>query len=77
MWHTIGGTDLYTVAEAREAARDAIKAIKTGGNRNGVETFEMVANEWIKRHVDARGLISATDIKGYLSRTLNSSMGRS
>ena len=70
VWHTIGGTDLYNVAEARDAARDAIKAIKTGGNRNGVETFETVANEWIKRHVEARGLISATDVKGYLSRTL-------
>ena len=44
VWHTIGGTDLYNVAEARNAARDAIKAIKTGGNRNGVETFETVAN---------------------------------
>ena len=30
----------------------------------------MVANEWVKRHVEARGLISATDVKGYLSRTL-------
>ncbi len=44
VWQTIGGTDLYNVAEAREAARDAIKAIKTGGNRDGVETFEMVAS---------------------------------
>ena len=70
VWHTIGGADLYNVAEAREAARDAIKAIKTGGNRNGVETFETVASEWIKRHVEARGLISGADIKGYLSRTL-------
>ena len=40
VWHTIGGTDLYSVAEARDAARDAIRAIKTGGNRSGVETFE-------------------------------------
>ena len=70
VWHTIGGSEIYSVAEAREAARDAIKAIKTGGNRNGVETFESVANEWVKRHVEARGLISATDVKGYLSRTL-------
>ena len=51
------GFEIYSVAEAREAARDAIKAIKTGGNRNGVETFESVANEWVKRHVEARGLI--------------------
>jgi integrase len=70
VWHTIGGTDLYNVAEAREAAREAIKAIKLGGIRNGVETFESVAEQWVKRHVDAKGLISAPDIKSYLSRIL-------
>ena len=70
VWHTIGGTDLYNVAEAREAAREAIKAIKTGGNRDGVKTFETVANEWIKRHVEKNGLISASNIKKYLSRIL-------
>ena len=70
VWHTIGGTDSYDVAKAREAARDAIRAIKTGGNRDGVETFETVANEWIKRHVEKNGLISSPDIKSYLSRIL-------
>ncbi len=70
VWHTIGGTDLFNVAEAREAAREVIKAIKTGGNRDGAETFESVAGQWIKRHVEAKGLISAPDIKSYLSRVL-------
>ncbi|MEZ0281592.1 tyrosine-type recombinase/integrase, partial [Methyloceanibacter sp.] len=70
VWHTIGGTDLYNVAEAREAAREVIKAIKTGGNRDGAETFESVAGQWIKRYVEAKGLISAPDIKSYLSRVL-------
>jgi integrase len=70
IWHTIGGTDLYSVAEAREAARGAIKAIKTGGNRDGVETFEDVAGQWVRRHVEKNGLISAPDIKSYLSRIL-------
>src|SRR5687767_9133781 len=70
VWHTIGGTDLYNIAEARDAARDAIKAIKLGGNRNGVETFELVSEQWIRRHVDAKGLISAPDIKSYLNRIL-------
>ena len=59
IWHTIGGTDLYSVAEAREAARGAIKAIKTGGNRDGVETFEDVAGQWVRRHVT--GEVSALD----------------
>ena len=70
VWHTIGGTDSYDVAKARDAARETIRAIKTGGNRNGVETFETVANEWIKRHVEKNGLISSPDIKSYLNRIL-------
>jgi integrase len=70
VWETLGGTDLLVVAEARERAREAIKNIKSGGNRAGVETFEMVANEWIKRHVDKNGLISGHNIKKYLNRIL-------
>ena len=70
IWHTIGGTDLYSVAEAREAARQAIKAIKTGGSRDGVETFEDIAGQWVRRHVEKNGLISAPDIKSYLGRVL-------
>lgn len=70
VWHTIGGTDLYDVAAARDAARETIRAIKTGGNRDGVQTFETVASEWVKRHVDKNELISAPDIKSYLNRIL-------
>ena len=70
VWHTIGGTDLYNVVEAREAAREAIRAIKTGANRDAVETIEAVAAEWLKRHVEAKGLISAPAIRSYLNRIL-------
>jgi integrase len=70
VWHTIGAATLYTVAEARVKARDAIKAIKSGGNRDGVETFEAVAEQWFKRHVEAKGLISAPDLRSYLDRQL-------
>ena len=35
VWFTLGAATLYTVAEARVKARDAIKAIKSGGNRDG------------------------------------------
>ena len=33
-WHTLGGTDLYNVAEARELQQEKIKAIKIGASRN-------------------------------------------
>ena len=70
VWHTIGAATLYTVAEARVKARETIKAIKSGSNRDGVETFEAVAEQWFKRHVEAKGLISAPDIRSYLDRQL-------
>jgi integrase len=33
VWHTIGSTSLYTVAESRDKARQAIKAIREGRDR--------------------------------------------
>src|SRR5215467_11124934 len=59
VWHTIGASTLYSVKEAREKAREAIKAIKEGKDRSGPESFEAVAEAWFKRHVQAKGLISA------------------
>ena len=60
---------IHNVTEARGAAREVIKAIKTGRKRDGIETLELVAEQWIKRHVDAKGLIEAPpDIKSYLTR---------
>jgi integrase len=71
VWHTIGPSTLYSIAEAREKARDAIKAIREGRDRNaGPKTFETVADEWFKRHVEARGLISAPDLRSCLDRHL-------
>ena len=70
VWETLGDTATLNIAEAREKAREAIKAIKTGANRDGPETFEVVAVEWVKRHVEKNGLISAPDIKSYLNRIL-------
>ena len=70
VWHTIGASTLYDIEEAREKAREAIKGIKSGGSRDGVETFEAVAEQWLKRHVEAKGLISAPDIRSYLARYL-------
>jgi integrase len=70
VWHTIGASTLYTVAEAREKAREAIKAIKEGRDREGPETFETVAETWYKRHVEARGVISAQQIRASLDKYL-------
>jgi integrase len=68
IWHTIGATSLYNVTEARERAREAIKAIRDGKDRDGPETFETVAEAWFKRHVEAKRLISASTFRSALDR---------
>jgi integrase len=67
VWHTVGSTALYKIEEARELARTAIKAIKAGESRAGPQSFTAVSEQWIKRHVEAKGLRSHRHIKGYLN----------
>jgi integrase len=67
IWHTIGSTTLHTIAEARELAREAIKAIKTGAPRGGPETFGIVTEQWLARHVRSKGLRSEGHIRRCLS----------
>jgi integrase len=67
VWHTIGSTELYKVEEARELARTAIKAIKAGESRAGPQSFEAVAELWLERHVEAKGLRTALQIRQYLN----------
>jgi integrase len=67
-WITIGPSTLYSIAEAREKARTAMRAIREG--RAGPEPFETVAENWFKRHVEAKKLISAPDLRSCLDRQL-------
>ena len=69
-WITIGDDTTHTIDAARKIAREKITAIKTGSNIDGIETFEAVAREWFKRHVEAKGLITSSDIRSYLTRIL-------
>jgi integrase len=70
IWHTIGPSTLYTIEEARGKAREAIKAIREGRDREGPETFEAVAENWFKRHVEKEKLISAGQVRSCLNRQL-------
>jgi integrase len=70
VWQTIGASTLYGVAEARTKAREAIKAIREGRDRTGPDDFETVSEGWFKRHVEAKKLISAPDLRSALDRHL-------
>jgi len=70
VWATIGGLEL-TVDQAREKAREAIKRIKDGlpafePPPARPDTFETVAENWYTRHVEARGLRSAGELRRHL-----------
>ena len=68
VWHPIGDVNLLKPEEAEDLARDALKAIKRGEDRSGPLTFDVVAEQWFKRHVEAKGLRSASHIRIYLNR---------
>jgi integrase len=68
VWHTIGSTDLHTLEEARDLARAAMKRIKLGADRAGPQSYESVARDWFKRHVEKKGILSAKGIRRYLDK---------
>jgi integrase len=63
VWHTVGSTDHFKLEDARELARKAINAIKSGSDRASPQSYEAVAEQWFKRHVEAKGLRSAVAIR--------------
>ena len=67
VWATIGSTDELKIEEAREKARQAIQRIKQGQTEDKPTTYRAVAENWLKRHVDAKGLLSEKEIRRCLS----------
>ena len=70
IWTTIGATDVVTIAEARDKAREAIGRVRDGLPAIELTTkpdsFEDVAAEWIKRHGEAKRLRSLSRVKRLL-----------
>ena len=76
VWATLGATTLFGIAEAREKAREAIKAIKAGEDRSGPQSFQAVSEQWLKRHVDAKGLRTSGAIRASLDNHILFNVGR-
>src|SRR5262245_35875521 len=68
VWQRLGDAGLLTVDEAEDQARDALKAIKSGQDRAGPDSFHAVAEEWFQRHVLKKGLRSHAHTRYYLDR---------
>ena len=71
VWATIGPVERTKVEEARASARAAMKRIQAGlpafEAQVRSETFGTIAEQWLDRHVVARGLRSEREIRRILS----------
>ena len=67
-WAAIGPSDAMKIEEARERGRRALQRIRDGlpafeDAPQKEATVEEVANSWLKRHVEAKKLLSAPEIE--------------
>src|SRR5262245_60480548 len=71
IWATLGACDALPIKDAREKARRALQRIRDGltpFERPRVpNTFRHVAEQWIKRHVQAKGLRSEAEVPRLLN----------
>ncbi len=73
VWATIGSTDHYSIDEARDLAREAIKRIKAGlpafePPPVKPDSFKAVAENYVERHVKANRLRSQIQIERILEK---------
>ena len=65
-WRSVGAPPM-SVDDARDAGRKMIRSIREAPP----DSFEGVAREWFKRHVEKRGLRSASEIKRFMNQHLD------
>ena len=73
VWAKLGSADVLGIEEARDKAREAIKRIKEGlpafePPPVQPDSFAAVAENWLKRHVEAKGLRSGDELKRVLEK---------
>jgi integrase len=68
VWTTVGDCEVMPIEEARSRARDILQRVRDGkpAVEPRGETFGAVAENWIKRHGEAKKLISLPKIKRLL-----------
>jgi integrase len=66
IWTTISNAAHIGIADAREKARAIIAAVKAGEDRRGPQSFQTVAEEWLRRHVDKNGLRDGYEVRRVL-----------
>jgi integrase len=69
IWTTIGSTEVLPIAEARIRAREILQRVRDGltAVKAAPNTFREIAEQWIKRHAEAKGLRTIPQIKRLLN----------
>src|SRR5829696_1842625 len=67
VWTTIGPADVLSIEQAREKARDVLTRVRAGlpafeAARIKPASFEDISEQWLARHVRAKGLRSAGEV---------------
>ena len=80
IWATIGSADVLAIDEAREKAREVIKRVKAGQPAFEPppvqpDSFKAVADNWLQRHVRAKGLRSEYEIARILQKHVYPAFG--
>jgi integrase len=73
VWATVGSAEVFKIDEARDKAREAIKRIKAGQPAFEPppvkpDSFKAVAENYLERHVRAKGLRSQAEIERILDK---------
>jgi integrase len=73
VWTTIGTTDHVKIEDARTKAREIIARVKAGKPATeppppAADSFAAVSKNWMRRHVEARGLRSRYEIERCLGK---------
>ena len=80
IWATIGGTNLWKIADSRDEARQVIKRIRGGLEAKPTpvkhDCFADVAANWIARHVEKQKLISQPEIQRVLDKYILPTLGQ-
>jgi integrase len=74
-WRTIGNADHMALDAARDQARRIMGAIKAGADTAGPEAFSTVAADWVKRHLEASGVITTKNKVRYLDNHILPALG--
>jgi integrase len=69
VWTTIGAVDAMSIEQARQQARGMLQRVRAGfpAVEAKGETFAAVAANWLKRHIDAKGVRTAHEIRRLLN----------